>query len=152
MLRFPELELRDLRGRTRPSPSVFDGKWNLVFVAFRRRHQSLIDEWLRQIDGATEGVALWEVPAISGMWSPARGFIDGGMAAGVGTIEVQERTLTYYGDLRRLTGPLEISTRDTITTLLLDGSGAVVDRAAGPFDQDSAERLLAHTQLGGVSD
>ncbi len=146
-LHFPALELRDLRGRERPSPAVFDGRWNLVFVAFRRGQQKAIDEWVKRLGPLPDGVKVWEVPSLSGVWTMARGMIDGGMAAGVGTRDTQERTLTFYGDLRRITTPLGITRRSVITILLLDATSAVVARAEGSFDQVAADLLLAPARL-----
>ena len=147
--RFPELALRDLTGRERPSPAVFDGTWNVVFVAFRRNQQVVIDEWVGRLDPLPEGVRVWEVPALSGMWSLARGMIDGGMAVGVGSREVQERTVTYYGDLGRVTGPLGIASRSVVTVLLLDANGAVASRVEGRWDPAAQARLLAPIAGGG---
>ncbi len=63
------------------------------------------------------------------------------MASAIPDPVVQRRTLTVYGDLRRLTDPLEIDDRDAIWLFAVDGSGRVRWRAAGRFDPELAEQL-----------
>ena len=65
---------------------------------------------------------------------------EGWLAAIVDPV-VQRRTLTVYGDLRRLTDPLEIDDRDTIWLFAVDASGRVRWRAAGRFDPELADQL-----------
>ena len=143
-LRFPELALKDLTGAALRSPTAFAAPWNLVLVAFRRRHQELIDPWIAWClsDEVAGRLVPWELPALSRIWAPFRPVIDGGMATGVGELAAKRRTLTYYGPLRRLTSPLRIDDRSTISILLLDAAGLVVDRGLGAFDPELAQRLL----------
>ena len=44
--RFPRLQGRDLTGRTRWLPEAFGERLSLVFVAFRRDQQPMIDSWV----------------------------------------------------------------------------------------------------------
>jgi len=150
---FPRLAARDLTGRDRELPVAFDGERNVVLVAFRREHQTAVDSWVPWLDAAAaddSGLRFYEVPTISDRWSPARRFIDGGMATSIGDPVVLRRTMTVYGDLRRLTDPLEITHRDDITVLLVDGSGGVRWRGSGPFDDALADQLAA--ALSSMSD
>ena len=143
---FPELPARDLTGRDVRLPDVFDGERNVVVVAFKRNQQTDVDSWVPWLDERARvdpGLRFYEVPTIAELWTPARRFIDGGMATAIGDPAVQRRTLTVYGDVRRLTDPLEIDERDTIWLFAVDGSGRVRWRAAGRFDPELAEQLTA---------
>ncbi len=99
--------------------------------------------WLEARARVDPGLRFYEVPTIADLWTPARRFIDGGMADAIGDPAVQRRTLTVYGDVRRLTDPLEIDERETIWLFAVDGSGRVRWRAAGRFEPELAEQLTA---------
>ncbi len=42
---FPPLQARNLNGRTLALPSEFAGERNVVIMAFRRWHQTLVNAW-----------------------------------------------------------------------------------------------------------
>ena len=143
---FPNLPARDLTGRDVRLPDAFEGERNVVVVAFKRHQQTDVDSWVPWLDERARldpGLRFYEVPTIGDVWTPARRFIDGGMAAAIGDPAVQRRTLTVYGDVRRLTDPFEIDGRDMIWLFAVDGSGRVRWRAAGRFDPELAEQLAA---------
>jgi hypothetical protein len=75
------------------------------------------------------------------MWAPARRFIDGGMAAAIREPVILQRTLTIYGDVTRLTRPLGIVDRSTISVLLVDATGSVRWQGSGAFDGETAREL-----------
>jgi hypothetical protein len=144
--RFPTVAARDLTGRRLTLPDGLEGDRNVVVVAFRRHQQSDVDSWVPWLEERAErdpDLRFYEVPAISDAWAPARRFIDGGMATAIGDPVVLRRTLTVYGDLRRLTDPLEIDDRDHIHLFLVDGDGLVRWRAAGAFEARVADDLGA---------
>jgi hypothetical protein len=146
VLRFPRLAARDLEGRPRALPDGFAGTPNLVVVAFRREQQRVVDSWIAWFDTvAAEHPALrcYELPVIATRWSPARPFIDGGMAQAVRETEARRRTLTVYTDVRRVTDALAIDDTGTVTALLVAPDGAVRWRAIGPATEDSGAALLA---------
>ena len=104
--RFPRLDARDLEGRQRSLPDDFEGSSNLVVVAFRREQQAMVDSWIAWFEGiaaANPELRCYEIPVLATRWSPARGFIDGGMARAVREREARRRTLTVYTDVRRVT-------------------------------------------------
>lgn len=70
-----------------------------------------------------------------------RRMIDGGMAAAIRTPKVLKRTMTVYGDVRKLTGPLKIRDRSTITLLVVTRQGEVVWSCTGSFDSAAAATL-----------
>jgi len=141
---FPPIGARDLEGRDVDLPDAFDGDRNVVVIAFRRQHQRLVDTWGAWFEsraGADPGLRFYEVPTIGRIWAPARPFIDGGMAAAIRDPIVLRRTFTIYGDVNRVTRPLGIDDRSTITVLCLDRSGEVLWRARGGCAAPLADEL-----------
>lgn len=144
---FPRLEARDLTGEQRWLPDAFEGDRNLVFVAFRRQQQSLIDSWGPWVEthAPTAGIRAYEVPVLARLWAPFRPMIDGGMAGAIQDVDTRRRTLTVYGDVRRVTGPLGITDQSTVSIFLLAHGGQVLARVSGAFEEASAQRLLEAT-------
>ncbi len=141
---FPRIEARNLEGATVLLPEAFSGSPSVVIIAFTRSHQALVDSWAPWLDEFVEqhpSVAFYEIPTISGSWKFMRRMIDGGMAAAIRTPKVLKRTMTVYGDIRRLTVPLGIFDRSTITVLVVTSEGEVLWSHAGPFDPVSAAEL-----------
>jgi len=63
------------------------------------------------------------------------------MAAAIRDPVVLRRTLTVYGDVNRVTGPLGISDRSTIAVVLVDRSGEARWLGSGGFDDTVAADL-----------
>ena len=149
---FPHLQARNLEGLGVDLPGAFAGDRNLVAVAFRREHQSLVDSWVPWFDqhaAVDPGLRFYEVPTIGRIWAPVRNLIDGGMASAIRNPVILQRTLTVYGDVNRVTRPLGIEDRSTIALLLVDGSGQVLWRGAGGFATPLAHDLeVAMTASG----
>lgn len=125
---FPAVEARSLDGRRLMLPSELGGEQNLLAVAFRRNHQGDVDSWVEEFAAAGEthpGLESYEIPVISRRWAPARGFIDGGMAAAIGKPDVLARTLTVYGDVSRVSEALGLPDRSQIAVVLCDRDGVV---------------------------
>ncbi len=141
---FPTLSARNLEGLDVTLPDVFEGDRNIVLVAFDRQHQQLVDSWVPWIDehaAADPGLRFYELPTIARIWAPVRNFIDGGMAAAIREPVVLQRTLTVYGDVTKLTGPLGIEDRSTIALFLVDRAHNVAWSGSGAFTPDVADDL-----------
>lgn len=141
---FPTVLARNLHGVDVELPGGFAGERNVVIVAFQRDHQRLVDSWVPWLEeraAADPGLRFYEIPTIGRIWAPVRNFIDGGMARSIKVPEVLSRTLTVYGDVNRVAGPLGIDDRGTITVLLVDADGVVRWSAAGGFDDATAAEL-----------
>jgi hypothetical protein len=126
-------------------PAGFAGEQNVVLVAFRREQQAAVDSWIAWYTSVADdhpGLRAYEIPVIATRWSPGRSLIDGGMARAVVTGEARRRTLTVYGDVRRVTDGLGIDTTSELTVLLVDGTGRVTWRTSGAWTQRHADELL----------
>ncbi len=141
---FPNLAARNLQGVDVTLPAAFTGDRNIVLIAFHRNHQDLVDSWVPWLEkrAATDsGLRFYELPTIGRIWAPVRNFIDGGMAASIREPVILQRTLTIYGDVNRLTRPLGIDDRSTITLLLVDRTGTVNWQDLGGYHPDTARDL-----------
>jgi len=143
-LLFPNIAARDLQGLDVTLPDAFAGERNVVIVAFQRHHQELVDSWVPWLEehaAADAGLRFYELATIGRLWAPVRPFIDGGMASAIREPVVLQRTLTIYGDVHKVTRPLGIVDRSTITVLLVDGGGAVRWTTTGGYDPEVAREL-----------
>ena len=150
---FPRLEARNLEGLDVRLPDAFAGKRNVVIVAFKRKHQALVDSWIPWLEehaASDPGLCFYELPTIGRIWAPVRNMIDGGMASAIRDPVVLRRTLTIYGDVARLTRPLGIEDRSTIALTVVDGSGGVYWCGAGGFAGNSAKEM--ETALQSIGD
>lgn len=145
MMDFPHLAARDLEGRAVSLPDDLDGQHKLVIVAFRREQQPVVDSWIAWHESiATDHPTLrcYELPVIATRWSPARKFIDGGMARAVRERDARRRTLTVYTDVRRVTDALAIDDTSVVTVLLLDPDGRVRWRTTGSATAEAGSGVL----------
>lgn len=140
------MQARNLEGLDVTLPDAFTGERNIVAIAFRRQHQTLVDSWARWFDEVAPsdpGLRFYEVPTIGRIWAPARRFIDGGMASAIRIPEILQRTLTYYGDVSRVTRPLGITNTSTITIVCVDRLGSVLWSTRGGYTPEHALELEA---------
>jgi len=141
---FPRVSARDLEGHDVRLPDALAGERNVVIVAFRRKHQALVDTWVPWLEERAShdpGLRFYELPAIGRVWAPARNMIDGGMAAAIRDPVVLRRTLTIYGDVNRLTKPLAIENRSTVALIVVDRNGGVRWSGAGGFDERTSQEI-----------
>jgi hypothetical protein len=139
-LEFPNLLARDLEGRAVPLPDDRSGEHSLVIVAFRREQQPIVDSWIAWFESiATECPTLrcYELAVIATRWSPARPFIDGGMARAVRERQARRRTLTVYTDVRRVTDALAIDDAGVVTVLLVGADGRLRGRTTGSANEEA---------------
>lgn len=145
-MRFPDLEVRSLTGTHWTLPHDLPVPRTLVVCAFKQCHQRLVDEWIewavreagvaptpRGLAPGTQTLVI-EVPVLGRRYRPARGFIDGGMTAGIRVPDVLARTFTAYTDVRAFCAGAGIETAETVTAFVLEPDGAVLARVTGPVD------------------
>jgi hypothetical protein len=143
---FPEINARSLTGRGYRLPGDLDGDRNVLVVAFKRAQQELVDGWLPALLALESRVAnlrVYEIPTISGAWSPARWLIDGGMRGGIPDPDARGRTLTSYTDVGRVLKALGLEGPETIAVVLIERSGEIVWQQHGPFDERKLSGLSA---------
>jgi hypothetical protein len=151
---FPPLQARNLNGRTLALPTEFAGTRNVVIMAFRRWHQTLVNGWfpaLAPLLTAHPDLCAYELPMIAGGYSLARPFIDGGMARAIPNLGVRERTLTVYTNVAQSLAALQINSPETITILLVDRSGQIFWRSEGEYTYAKGAALEQALDLQSVA-
>jgi hypothetical protein len=142
--RFPQVEGKSLEGRLFLLPGDLEGDRNLVAVAFHRSQQKEVDSWqgvFAALEEEHKDLACYEMPTISGRWKAFRPMIDGGMTAAIPDPVTRARTVTVYGDTRRVTGPLGLGDRDRIAVVLTDRAGRISWIARGVCPEQRPEGL-----------
>ena len=146
VMRFPVVQARDLLGNQKHLPRDFEGRLVVAMIAFRQFQQAEVDSWvpaLGALAGSVPDLHFYELPVLARHWAPARPFIDGGMARSIGDPAVLARTLTVYGDIRRVCRPLNITDRSHITVVLTDRSGQIHWADSGAHTEPTAASLRA---------
>jgi len=149
-MRFPTLHTHDLEETAYVVPDELPGRLRVILLPFKQWQQILVGAWQDALASAIDGVddvTVWEVPALAGLWKPARGYIDGGMRSGIPDIEVRRHTLTTYGELDVIADGLGITHHDTVHVFLVDGAGDILWRDSGEPDEGKVAAFAA--ALGG---
>jgi hypothetical protein len=153
---FPEVRGSNLEGRDYTLPADFEGDLNLVFVAFQRGQQALVDTWLpfaKDIAARHERLRYYEIPTIHEVNSAVRWFINNGMRRGIPDVTAREATITLYLDKDRFREALRIPHEDTIYVFLVDAEGRVAWRTDGVYTGDrgmAIEQVVAEKLSAGV--
>ncbi len=148
---FPTVTGSNLERRRMVLPADFEGSLNLVILAFWQRHQALVDTWMplaTDFEQRYPGFAAYELPVIQSRSRISQWFIDSGMRAGISDERVRERTITLYLDKPPFLKSLDIVDDDTIHSIVVDQTGQVLWRAAGPLVETTASDLedFLHTR------
>ena len=144
--RFPPVVGTNLEGTSMRLPEAFEGRVNLVLIAFRQVQQADVDTWLPYADALEArrpDVRAYELPVLSAAYRLARPFIDGGMRAAIPDPAVRRRTITLYLDKAAFRAALGIASEDRIHVRLVDRTGAVLWRTDGVWDAAKAAALDA---------
>lgn len=146
-LQFPALEGHDIDGRKLIVPADLEGRYNLVLVAYERRHQRLVDSWVgsvRQLERRHDHLGVYEIPLIRNLSWVRRKRLDFRMSQGISDPVARATTITIYTDVDAVNRSLNIPHGEDIRLFLIDKAGAVYWRGAGPYDQGQF-RALEHT-------
>jgi uncharacterized protein YndB with AHSA1/START domain len=137
---------RSLDGKAYQVPGDLPKQHDFLVVAFRREQQRLVDQWLPwliELEHTRSDVAVYELPVLSSVYSPARWFIDGGMTRGIPDASARARTITVYTDVANVAENLGLAGTDTIAVVLVERSGRILASELGGFEDQKAERLAA---------
>jgi hypothetical protein len=125
-------------------PEDFAGEVNLVFIAFQRWHQDLIDEWVPFVAQLAEKfpeLHYYEFPTLPNKGVFYRTFLNEGMRAGIPDPATRARTITLYLDIGAFRKALDIQHERSMWVYLFDKSGEVLWRAEGKITQNHREAL-----------
>ncbi|MDH4213030.1 MAG: mitochondrial ATPase complex subunit ATP10 [Candidatus Thorarchaeota archaeon] len=144
MPKFPHLIAENLNQDKLEIPSQLKGKLNVVLVAFQQWHQTLVDSWIPLLTELMEKYSeldFYELPTIRKMNFVYRRFIDGGMRAGIRSVDTRKRTITLYIEKTPFKETLEIENEETIYVFLVDKHGEIFWRNEGAIDQEKSLSL-----------
>ena len=145
---FPTVSGSNLLRQKRILPQDFQGKHNLVFIAFKQWHQMEVDSWIplaMMLEQQYEDLAYYELPTIQSLNSFSKMFINEGMRAGIPNPKTRERTITLYLDKPAFRSILALPDEDHIYILVIDRSGKEFYRSRGRLNHEaeaSLRRLL----------
>jgi len=145
-MRLPRVEGNNLARKKMVFPKDFAGEINLVFIAFQRWHQDLIDEWVPFVAQLAEefpGLHYYEFPTLSRSGFFYRTFLNEGMRAGIPDPATRARTVTLYLDKTAFRKALEIENEQDIWLYAFDKSGDVLWREGGRFTDEKGEALYS---------
>ena len=141
---FPDLEADDLNGRTLSLPKDLPGKPTIVLIAFKRKQQSSVDEWVDRLDLLPEGGPAWiEMPVVGRGAAIFRSFVDKGMRAGITSEFMRGRTITIYSSRRAFNNALGIQSMKDIYVALVDPNGTVHILIQGDVSEEKVKKLRA---------
>lgn len=141
---FPVVTGKNLDGKKFHLPHDFEGELNLVFLAFQREQQLMVNTWLPTADlleSIHPKLRYYELPTISRMNPIARWFINTGMRSGIKDPKSRRKTITLYLDKGSFRKELGIPGEKNIYILLMDKQGKVTWRSEGPCDVEKAKSL-----------
>ena len=130
-MKLPTVKGSNLKRQKMIFPDNFAGEINLVFIAFLRRHQDLIDEWVpfvEQLAQENPDFRYYEFPTLPRKGPIYRTFLNEGMRAGIPNDATRARTVTLYIDKRTFREVLDIDNEQNIWLYLFDKSGNVIWR------------------------
>ena len=142
--RFPTVTGKNLEGRAMTLPADFAGERNVVFVAFKREQQDLVDTWLpfvKSVVARTPNTDFYEIPTIGPLIRLLQWTINRGMRGGIPDVEARKRTVTLYLDKAPFRKSLGITTEETIQVLIVDRAGHVLWRETGSFTEAKGAAL-----------
>lgn len=143
-MRLPKVEGSNLARKKMVFPDDFAGDVNLVFIAFLRWHQDLIDEWVPFVARLAEEIPklhYYEFPTLPRKGLFYRTFLNEGMRAGIPDPATRARTITLYLDKTAFRSALDIEGEQQMWLYLFDRSGAVLWRTEGKFTEEKAAAL-----------
>ena len=141
---FPSVKARDLEGHEVRIPEDLPTGPRIVVLAFQRWHTELIETWepaLKALEERCRELSVWEVPALSRLYLPARALIDGGMRSGIVDKDARLHTLTAYTNLSALARDLGLPSLETIYLLLVAPDGTILWRGEGAADEEKSSAL-----------
>lgn len=143
-MKLPRVSGSNLERQKMVFPDDFIGQINLVFIAFQRWHQDLIDEWVpfvEQLMRQFPNLNYYEFPTLPNKGFLYRTFLNEGMRAGIPNKATRERTITLYLEKSLFREALEIENEQNIWLYLLDKSGHVLWRTEGRFTKEKGDAL-----------
>jgi hypothetical protein len=143
-MKLPQVKGSNLNRKKMVFPDDFSGEINLVFIAFLRWHQDLIDEWIPFVEQLAQEypeLQYYEFPTLPNKGFVYRTFLNEGMRAGIPNEATRGRTITLYLDKLSFRKAIDIDDEQTMWLYLFDKVGEVLWRANGRITEDKQQAL-----------
>jgi ATP10 protein len=143
-LSFPSVSGSNLERKKFNLPQEFEGKLNLVALAFEQWQQTEVNSWLPTVSNFTtlySNFRFYELPTLTQFNGLFQSFIDGGMRSGIPDKATRETTITLYLDRAAFMKSLEIPDTKAVVVLLLDKAGKIYWRGQGAFSEAQGKEL-----------
>jgi hypothetical protein len=141
---FPTVSGSNLLRQKLTLPDDFNGKLNLVFIAFQQWQQSEINSWIPDVlewEKQYPGLVYYELPVIEDRQNLYKWFINEGMRAGIPNPLTRERTIPLYLNKQDFLRSLEMTDEEHIYILLLNKNHNEMARYRGMYSQEAANNL-----------
>jgi hypothetical protein len=141
---FPTVSGTNLLRQQLTLPKDFQGKLNLIFIAFEQWHQMEVDSWIplaKELEQKVSGLYYYELPTIQSRTSIAKWFINEGMRAGIPNPKTRERTITLYLDKKNFCKSLGLTDEAHIYILVVDRQGNVLFCLQGSYNREGETSL-----------
>jgi hypothetical protein len=143
-MQLPDVSGYNLERQKIRFPADFGGRLNLVFIAFQRWHQNVIDAWvpsIAQLSQAFPDLSYYEFPTLARGNFLYRTMLNEGMRAGIPDRATRTRTITLYLDKAAFRLALAIPNEQDVWLYLFDQSGATVWRTSGTYTPEKLASL-----------
>lgn len=146
--KMPELRGEYLSGRKAILPKDASGRVALLLFGFTYQSRFAVEAWTKRFRGDFEKnpqVTFYEIPMIGGMARLGKWFIDSGMRRGTPKAD-HENVITVYGGTEPWKQRLGVTAEDSAYLVVIDQTGKVAWRHAGPFEETSYQGLTAQVR------
>ena len=141
---FPTVNGSNLLREKLTLPRDFQGRFNLVFIAFEQWQQMEVDSWMalaKELEQQFESLVFYELPTIQNRNTLYKMFINEGMRAGIPNPKTRERTITLYLDKAEFRAALGMLDEEHIYILVVDRRGNEFFRARGQYSYEGEAAL-----------
>jgi hypothetical protein len=135
VINFPNVKGSNLLRQQLTLPKDFQGRLNLVFIAFEQWQQTEVDSWIplaEELEAQVSGLVYYELPTIQSRNNVYQWFINEGMRAGIPNPKTRAHTITLYLNKITFRKALGFPNEDHIYILVIDGQGNVLFQLRGP--------------------
>ena len=142
---FPTVNGSNLQRAKLTLPQDFEGKYNLLFIAFQQWQQDEVNTWIplaESCEAQYPGLVYYELPTIRSLNALSKFFINEGMRAGIPNSKSRSRTITLYLEKDDFRTALGLEDENHIFAILIDHQGNELWRARGLLSQSSEASLL----------
>ena len=135
VLLFPNVKGSNLLRHQLTLPKDFQGRLNLVFMAFEQWQQMEVDSWIplaEQLEARVSGLVYYELPTIQSSNTMFQWLLNEGMRAGIPNPKTRARTITLYLNKIAFRKALRLPDEDHIYLLVIERQGQVLYQLREP--------------------